>query len=119
MPVGKASPSYIYDWQQLIYRTFLYEKKQPQEYAEKTASSCGYFLGIEKLICSKSTVVGDFKMPFYMGQYPDTFYRYGFNRHIYGVPPQELAILQIDDITEKTYTHRTVEDLHQEIQKIK
>ena len=25
----------------------------------------------------------------------------------------------IDDITEKTYTHRTIEDLHQEIQKIK
>lgn len=32
---------------------------------KKTASSCGYFLGIEKLICSKSTIVGDFKMPFY------------------------------------------------------
>ena len=25
----------------------------------------------------------------------------------------------IDDITEKTYTHRTIEDLHREIQKIK
>jgi hypothetical protein len=25
----------------------------------------------------------------------------------------------VEDITEKTYTHRAIEDLHQEIQKIK